>query len=278
MLNKKITLFIFSFVLLLSTTKIYSQGYKFESIKTYEGGRDDINREARVYENSYNQISTRYIRCEVALKNNLYGTQSQTHKAKWNYYKPDGSLFGTVSDDWTIESSWETTWFSRGWGWDEPGNWENGKYLIEFYLDDNYIASISFFIVGTNRISPTISYKSLRFFENPIVAVEQDKRIYSTTFSKSKARYIRYEVYVDNLLYNISDNQITLNATYYNGNNEIVGQPVLNFNIPMSWSAGYLHHGWGWDEPGNWKPGNYKVEIRYLNDLFAVSYFTITND
>jgi len=83
MLNRKTALFVFSLILLLSTTKVYSQGYKFESIKTYESGENDINRESRVYETSFNSNTTRYVMCEITLNNSLYNIQPQTHKAKW---------------------------------------------------------------------------------------------------------------------------------------------------------------------------------------------------
>lgn len=277
MLNRKTALFIFSLILLLSTTKVYPQGYKFESIKTYEAGENDINRESRVYQTSFNSSTTRYVMCEITLKNSLYNIQPQTHKAKWIYYKPDGSVFGTVSDDWAIETSWETTWFSRGWGWDDPGNWENGKYLIEFYMNDKYVSSISFFIEGGNYSAATIRYNSIRFFECGSTVPNQENRTYATTFSKSSSRYIYYEIYVDNLLYNVRNNDVTFYATYYKPNQEIFGQPILNYNIPSSWEQVYLHHGWGWPEPGNWDSGNYYVEVKYLGSVIASGYFTITN-
>ena len=72
MLNRKTALFIFSLILLLSTTKVYPQGYKYESIKTYEAGENDVNRESRIYQTSFNSGSTRYVMCEITLKNSLY--------------------------------------------------------------------------------------------------------------------------------------------------------------------------------------------------------------
>jgi|WetSurMetagenome_2_1015567.scaffolds.fasta_scaffold209765_2 hypothetical protein len=271
---KKLLLFVF--FLFISTNIFAQQNVSFVSIKTFEAGYTAPDKGNRVYKSNFLQSESRYIWCEINLSNKLYEVRDQFCKAKWIYYNSDGTERGRTSADWNINKEWSTTWHQHGWGWDEPGNWPLGTYRIDFYLDDYFVAETSFTIIDA-IYRPEISFISLKFFEGGDVPVDRDKRIYLKNFDKSNTRRIYYEIGINNLDYNKYDNPIELKAKYYRPDGTLFGEPVLNKTIPPDWETADLWHGWGWAEPGNWGPGNYKVEIYYKNILFAEGYFTINS-
>jgi len=261
--------------LFLSVNIFAQQNIEFLSIKTFEGGLEQPAKESRIYKSTFNKNDTRYIWCEINLKNKLYDQSDQFYKAKWIYYDPDGSIRGTMDADWNIKKEWSETWHQGGWGWSESGKWPIGTYTIKFYLDDNYLTQTTFNISEFSS-NPEITFISLKFFESGKVPDDLGNRIYAAKFNKSTTRYVYYEVNVNNLDYNLRENPVEITAKYYLPDGSLFGSPVSNTNLSSSWETAKIWHSWGWAEPGNWEPGNYKVELYYLNSLFAEGYFTIS--
>jgi hypothetical protein len=123
--------------------------------------------------------------------------------------------------------------------------------------------------------SDTISFQSMRFFESGHNAVPQSQRQYSSSFSKASSRYIFYELYVKNWLYQVRDNPVQITAHYYYPNGTLFGSPVLNYTISRNWDYAYLWHGWGWPDKGNWTTGKYRVEIFFGDTKVTDAYFTL---
>jgi len=123
-----------------------------------------------------------------------------------------------------------------------------------------------------------VDFVSVKLFETGYTAVPQSERVYSTHFSKSDARYIFYEVELNNNLYKVENNNVRINAEYYNFEDSLVGDPVLDHTVPPDWETAYLWHGWGWTEPGNWATGRYRVVLFIDNKKLAEIFFSIYDE
>jgi serine/threonine protein kinase len=113
------------------------------SIQFYESSVDGIPLDERSYSNSFPQSSTRFINWELNLQH-----PSPTDRIDFTihavYYSPDRSIFAEQDLDTYIDPEWTTSTHFHGWGWDEPGNWSTGSYLIALYVDNELIASANF--------------------------------------------------------------------------------------------------------------------------------------
>lgn len=258
---------------------------KLLKVQFYEWGDNPSEREQRKYETQFPKSKARYIWCEVEVENLLYKKYLHTHKIGWKYYNPDGSLRGEITSDWNIIPDWYTTWHQGGWGFKEPGNWPLGTYRVDILLDGQRFAEGHFTVydagLSTKPLTysaPTIDFKALRFFEGGLNPPEKKQRLYDSRFSKKIARYVYYEIDVRNLLWNIRDNPVAITARYYKPDGSLFGEPVLNYTIPRDWETVYLWHSWGWDAPGNWGLGTYRVELIVSNKKIAEGQFTIYDD
>jgi tetratricopeptide (TPR) repeat protein len=124
----------------------------------------------------------------------------------------------------------------------------------------------------------TVEYQSIRLFESPRIAADLSQRDYRDSFLQSGTRYVWYEIYLKNLLWNIRDQSIKLTAKYYKPDGTIMGEPVLTYNIPKEWDYGYLWHALGWEAPGNWTPGIFFIEIYMEDTCVTRKSFSILDD
>jgi hypothetical protein len=124
-------------IILLTPLVLFGQNnVVFQCIKLFESGYETIPQSERVYSTHFAKEDTRYVDYEIEFKNNLYNVRDNTVTVKAFFYKPDGSLFGDPTDDYSIPSNWETAYIWKGWGWKDEGNWEIGTYRLVIYLDN----------------------------------------------------------------------------------------------------------------------------------------------
>ncbi|MEK7448538.1 MAG: hypothetical protein AAB019_03535 [Planctomycetota bacterium] len=124
----------------------------------------------------------------------------------------------------------------------------------------------------------TIQVESLKFFESGDNLPKTDQRTYSASFSQNTTRYVYYQIYAKNLLWNTRKHSVSITAKYYKPDGTLMGSPVLNYDILSDWEHINLWHGWGWKEAGYWEPGNYQVELWIGSDKITQNSFSIVAD
>lgn len=123
-----------------------------------------------------------------------------------------------------------------------------------------------------------VDFISVKLFETGYEAVSQSERFYTTVFNKSTARYIYFEAEVRNNLYDVKSNTVKIYAEYYKPDGTLFGDPNVEYTIPPDWSTAYLWNGWGWNEPGNWDTGTYKIVLFNGGQKLTEIYFRISDD
>lgn len=112
-------------------------------IEFFEGGDESPAKDDRVYDVYFDQATTRRIYYEVHLE---YPERTSTQGFQLNVfiYGPDGNLFAEYTGNHQVEVGWDSSWHTKGWGWDSPGNWDLGTYWVEFSVDGELVATGSF--------------------------------------------------------------------------------------------------------------------------------------
>ena len=100
-----------------------------------------------------------------------------------------------------------------------------------------------------------------------------------TTFAKDSARSIFTLIQLKNNLWLQSDQVFKLAVRYIHPDGSQVGEEVIETRLPTDWESIDLSSGWGWNEPGQWDAGFYRVEL-WLDDvtLLGDSRFFIKAD
>jgi len=263
--------------------------FEFVEMKFYESGYVSQDASLRKYATAFPKSTTRYVWCQVDLKNLKFGSGDHTHKITWQYYNPDGTLRGEMTSDFPIKSDWYTAWHQHGWGWEEPGGWPLGSYMSRIILDGIEVAKGNFTIYDDlgAKASPgtavsskdsSIKFEHLRFFEGEFEPLPELARDYDTAFSKNKARYIYAVVGIKNLFWDIQDQRVTIIYRYYGPDDNLFCEFDHAQNIPAQWEFITFWKSWGWNEPGNWPVGGYRVEVIYNGRKFGEGRFYICED
>ena len=111
----------------------------------FESGYDGIEYDQRVYDTRFDHKTARFINWELSLEREREGTYV-AFTIKAIYYNPDGSVFAEQTFDTYFDTSWKSSHHSMGYGWEEPGNYPLGTYLVEIYIADQMVISDSFTI------------------------------------------------------------------------------------------------------------------------------------
>ncbi len=164
---------------------------------------------------------------------------------------------------------------------DETGGmqvpWESSSLTGEFYFSREYNNG-SFKPIKKNITgSLNVEFSSMTFFESGDEYEENTDRSYKTSFDKTKARYINTKINFRNKLFKSMDSELEIvikffkpDGTYWNSvSKRIKVGKELDY-------ATYERLGFGWPEAGNWKPGNYKVQVFLDGTYVGQSGFKIT--
>jgi len=125
---------------------------------------------------------------------------------------------------------------------------------------------------------PLISAKivgDIKFFESGGGVPQKEQRVYNRRFSKTKSRYIYSEI---NLTHPYPPEVVNfaIEVIYYNPDGSVLGQVTNNTYVQPGWNnSNHVNPAWGWSEPGNWKPGTYKVEFYVQGEIVASESFEI---
>jgi hypothetical protein len=269
---------------------LFAEDFTFKSIRFFEAGDDAPEASQRVYMVQFPKSTTRFVWCQIDVENLLYNVREQTHKVVWRYYNSDSTLRGEMHSDFTIKPTWYTSWIQHGWGLDKPGNWLAGTYRAEVWIDGRKIGQDLFTIyddvaMKTAAVGPSVddkiylTYKSVKFFEGPTNTPPPEENQYKNRFPKGTTRYIYFSVFGDNLLYKNRVHKPLIIGRYYKSDGTFLGEAKIDkVDVLTDWDEAELWTGWGWDAPGNWSLGTYRVEIIFGNTKVGEENFTIYDD
>ncbi len=114
-----------------------------------------------------------------------------------------------------------------------------------------------------------------RFYERGEAEIKQPNRRYSDTFFKNTARNIMIQVNFKNLAYQKENHNHLLTFNWINPDGTTRGVTTAKLNIQSGWETCRQNSGWGWNDPGNWPLGEYRVKILMDNAPLKEKIFKI---
>jgi hypothetical protein len=122
-----------------------SLGVELRSLRFHEGDIREYTDEYRT--TRFPQETTRYVNFELSLNNLFYQERDQEFHRLVRYYHPDGSLLWEGHRDVVLPSGDKDFYESTGWGWKESGNWTQGIYQVEIFIDGVKIVESPFSVI-----------------------------------------------------------------------------------------------------------------------------------
>lgn len=120
---------------------------------------------------------------------------------------------------------------------------------------------------GKRNVSPG-------FGDGSLLSHEQEQR-YAREFVRETSRFIYCRVDVQSKLWQTRDRSYSFVWKYINPDDSLRGEVSLPFTVRKEWRTAWVSHSWGWDNPGNWPPGDYRVVVLLDGRPFGEGAFTI---
>jgi signal transduction histidine kinase len=133
----------------------------------------------------------------------------------------------------------------------------------------------------TNRIKllDNAPVKALRFFESGRnVPRNLSEIVYRTRFERASTRYIDWDLEVAAYFNLFKQKQsFEIRAVWYKPDGSILMEENTVFAYDPSGFGGHYISGSGWDDPGHFGPGTYKVDLYVLDEKVASGSFEVVN-
>jgi hypothetical protein len=119
---------------------------------------------------------------------------------------------------------------------------------------------------------------ALRFYESGYDWLPREQRVYEERFARETTRYVNWELNLEHPAPRRGvDFQIT--AVYLRddgaGSWEEIFRQTLDTSVEGDWTSSYHNHSYGFDDPGNWAIGFYRVDIYFEGQVIASEQFAI---
>jgi len=127
---------------------------------------------------------------------------------------------------------------------------------------------------GNAYILDKAKVTSVLFFEGGVETPAYGERVYAVKFAKSRSRYIHAEI---NLECPSPPQRVDFIVVtrWYNPEGRVFAEPELQSYIEPDWTSS-AHVAWrGWDKPGKWAVGVYKVEVYVSGQLLGSGSFEV---
>jgi len=257
--------------------------YRVKEMKTYSSPEWMAGKQKR-YRRVFDRAETTYIYTELAIINKQFDV------ADW-YIEVTLKSFAIKSGkkvelcslnvNKNVSRDENIFHFREGWGNKKEGIfWKKGEYLWEAYVGENLISTTRFFIEDVGPVlkdnNPYFEIESIRLFESGDVEVPENERIYYTQFEAGETRYVFVEFKFKNLLYPEPWNcELTFN--YFNDSHQLKGETIELKSLGSLDALYTLTTGWGSQNRGSWYPGEYSMEIIFMDRLIAVVPFSVAD-
>lgn len=228
-------------------------------IRFYESGGAAIALRQRLYATRFEASATRYVSVELELAFPAL-VQPVDFVVSCAYVKPDGSAFGSVDLRFNIPKDWTTASQFSAWGNAQGGAFAPGTYRVRCTSNSVTLAEGAFEVVTSPPAVEAAQARiaSLKFFEAPTrEGLTADKRKYADRFEAATSRMIFAELtftgpkpgrvvefLVDCVL--VSPEGARTPAQY-------------KLAIQPDWTGIQGLQSFGWDEPGKWSKGFWRL-------------------
>lgn len=257
--------------------------FKFKDLKIY-ADNNSLAQDARFYRTVFDESEVNYLYFEVTLFNKKFDESDWNAKGKIVCHLLDKGTKGKEMCNLEINLDGKrdvnVLTCREGWGMENKGAyWKKGVYIVEAYVNDKMIGSKSFYMEDDGIITPDrnpyFTLDHVKLFNGSYSPPRIDSRKYLTEFKWDATQYIWVEYKITNKLDTAWNFEVYIN--FYEKAGLQKSQLYKYYAVqPGKKNQVYtFDSGWGHDQSGTWKPGQYVIQIVCMGTLVAAVPFTV---
>ncbi len=243
------------------------------AVRLFESGGDVPDRKNRVITTTFDALTTRFINLELELEYPPAARHTE-FEIPCEIQGPDSAPRVPVVKG-AIEPGWVGSYHNVGWGARNRGLWPEGAYRVTCRDQGQVVATTEFKVVkAAAAVGPLgASLTHLRFFQSLADRLPVENRLYGTRFDGRSARWVKTEF---GLVYPAVPAPVTFTVECVYRFPDGTLRPVsVERRVPGGWTGSVHAQGLGWDQPGNWPAGTYRVSCTSEGREFAAGSFEV---
>lgn len=245
------------------------------AVRFYESPGGTVDQKTRVVTTSFEARTTRFINVELDLEYPK-AAKAVDFEVQCRATGPDSTARVAVLKG-SVETGWAGSYHTGWWGSRERGLWPEGNYAVSCLQEGAQVAAAEFTVV---RSPPAIAALSavlagIRFYHGAAERLPVEPRRYSTRFDSRSARWVKTELA---FLYPAvpAPAAFTLQCDYTFPDGTI--RPArIERRVPAGWTGSVHVLAVGFDQPGHWPPGSYRVRCTSDGREFASGGFEMVD-
>ncbi|NND08297.1 MAG: AAA family ATPase [Saprospiraceae bacterium] len=258
--------------------------YKFKELKVY-ASTEWLADNKKKYRQVFDRYEVAYIYAELSFYNRQFDRKDWPIAVKLRAFSNEHGKRKELCElilEKTVSKHDPIVYLREGWGNRNEGSfWKRGTYCWEVWINDVHEATKYFYIEDADEVvgpqhNPYFDLRSVRVYEGPFDDVPVQERVYHEVFEDEETRYIYGEFTFKNLN-TARPWQCEFFAKFYNGARELKGQIVRLQKIDKGQDMVTITAGWGSNVKGSWRPGDYTLELVFMDHLQVVVPFEVDN-
>ena len=258
--------------------------YKFRHIKYY-AVPETLFENKRPCRKIFEQDEITYLNWEIALVNKKFDEADWKAKLSSRCYKVDEGRkeMCNINEDISITKDIDTYYYRYSWGTDNAGYWRAGVYTWEIYIDEELAGTDTMLVYNYGMVTRS----SNPYFE--FVGIKMYPAYYDYRESKDGYRYVtQFDTKITEYAGVELEVKVKILAAFNFEIKYIVikedSTPKTQFFNESSFAAGeagrgmYIRYGWGTQQPGYWKKGNYTIHAYFMDVLIASAAFSVGDE
>jgi hypothetical protein len=251
--------------------------YKMDYLRFYEGGAEPTEKEDRVYQEEFIQDETRCVYWEAGLS---YAPLDESRHLllEVTVYQPDGMILGVDQLEEELEAGTDFYWLSSGFGYSERGLLYPGEYRTEVSVNGKRIFEGEFYIKANHDFLKNVVAEPLLLYRGDYdQEPPEGERTYQTEFSRLDTQYIYWEV---RLTYPqlLEKKWVKFQYVFYSPDETVMDTDYYAVELEQHSHQSVHSMGIGYDQPGDWEMGNYRLEVYLNGELIGEKPFVILKD
>lgn len=261
-----------------------SEKFKFNEIKVYSS-TEFLADNNKKYRQVFDRYDTSYIYAELTFYNKRFDLESWEADIKLVCFKVGSPTkeICTLEVNKKVSKYDNLVYIREGWGNKKEGSfWKAASYYWEAYVDGVKVGSKYFYVedVGYDLVdgyNPYMRVNSIKLYEGQYDDVPLDRRQYMRRFATDETRYIYVELELGNV--NLSQNwHCEVFIKFKNEVNELKGKVIRLKHMKKGGEKTMITAGWGSNNKGTWKKGQYTVEVVFMDRMIAQIHFEVADE
>ncbi|MDZ4673915.1 MAG: toll/interleukin-1 receptor domain-containing protein [Gemmatimonadota bacterium] len=258
---------------------------RVSGVRFFEAGKEMPATGAREHATRFAAGASRYIYVQLDLEHGVSPREVRV-PITCTITDAEGAVLTTMTATGRIQPEWTGSNWASGWGTEGGGTWQSGRYHADCSYGAKSIATGDFEVVGggaapappvpagAERLDSRIPelngrVAAIRYFPDfagPLTA-RPDRR-YASVFSASDLLYLGIELELD---YAAVERKLSIESicVITTADGASFGTMTLPINPEVGWTGSYTAGSFGWQEPGRWSQGTYRIACRVNGRLVA---------